>query len=345
MSRADLPFSEKPTTDLPASAKSVESGVVLPASDKAPPRSLDEWKARGASGGRAFWAITKAAARRFSRKSGGLLSGAVAFSSLLSIVPVLFIAVSVARLFARGEHARETLIVELTRWIGPGGASTVADLLGRQSAGESWTTRILQGAVLVYMSTRLFSQLRRSINHLWDIELVSAGSVRDTVLRKARRFLTSFAMVTLIEVILLALVGVKTALAVASARIAPHADAPVLSRLVETVVSLAVVTALFAAMFRLLPDAKIAWRDLFRGALLTACLFSAGATLVSLYLGHKATDDTFGDGGPLVMLLLWVNYSAQIFFFGVSFTVEWAQRRGHGIQPVQGARRLSRDDA
>lgn len=317
----------------------------LPASEKPPASALDRWRARGAEGGRAFWAVTKAAASRFSRRSGGLLSGSVAFFSLLSIVPVLFIALSVARLFAREEHARATLLAELTRWIGAGGAETVADLLGRQTTGESLTTRGLHTAVLVYMSTRLFSQLRRSIDHLWDIEAPSTSGVRETLFVKARRFLTVFAMVTLIEVLLMALIGLKTALAVASARLGPAAATPILGRLVETVASLAVVTVLFAAMFRVLPDAKIAWGDLFRGAFFTACLFSVGATLVSLYLGHKATDDTFGDGGPLVMLLLWVNYSAQIFFFGVSFTAEWAIRRGSGIHPIHGARRPPGDAA
>lgn len=326
--------------DLPTSEKGSPPSTINLPPPSATSTPLEAWRAKGARGGREIWTITKAAARRYSRKSGGLLAGSVAFFSLLSIVPVLFIAVSLARLGAREEHARSTFLEELSRWIGPSGAETVADLLGRQGGGQSLTTRILHAAVVVYMSTRLFSKLRSSINHLWDIEPLPAGTVRENLLRKARRFLATFAMVTLVEVLLLAMVVVKTALAVASARLAPHADTPILSRVIETLVSLAVVTGLFAAIFRVLPDARIAWRDLVGGALLTACLFSAGATLVSIYLGHKATDDTFGDGGPLVMLLLWVNYSAQIFFFGVTFTAEWAERRGDGIHPVHGAHRI-----
>lgn len=327
--------------DLPPSEKGSPPSINLPPpSASATSTPLEAWRAKGARGGRELWTITKAAVRRYSRKSGGLLAGSVAFFSLLSIVPVLFIAVSLAGLGAREEHARRTFIDELSRWIGPHGAETVADLLGRQEAGQSITTRVLHAAVVVYMSTRLFSKLRSSLNHLWDIEALPSGGVRDTLLRKLRRFLVTFAMVTVVEVLLLAMVVVKTALAVASARLAPHADMPVLSRGIETVGSLLVVTGLFAAIFRVLPDARIAWRDLLGGAFLTACLFSAGATLVSIYLGHKATDDTFGDGGPLVMLLLWVNYSAQIFFFGVAFTAEWAERRGYGIHPVHGAHRI-----
>lgn len=256
-------------------------------------------------------------------------------------MPVLFIAVSVAGWGARGEPAQRTLIGELARWLGPSGAATVAELLGRQGGGESIWTRLFHAGVVLYMSTRLFSQLRRSINHLWDIEPLPASGVKDTLLKQARRFLTSVLMVTLVEAILFVLVMAKTALAVANSRIAPFVDAPRLWWTVEACVSFLVVTALFAGIFRLMPDARIAWRDLLRGALLTAGLFSVGATLVSLYLGHKAVDDTFGDGGPLVMLLLWVNYSAQIFFYGVAFTGEWALRRGSGIRPVHGARHVT----
>ncbi len=306
----------------------------LPASEKLAPGST----ALGDAAGRTLWGLTKAAFSRYSRRSGGLLAGSVAFFSLLSIVPVLFIAISVAGWGARGEPARKTLILELSRWIGRGGADTVADILGRQGGGESVATRVFHAAVVIYMSTRLFSQLRRSINHLWDIEPPSANGVRETLLKQARRFLSSVLMVTLVEALLLALVAVKTGLALASARLTPDLDAPRLARVVELLVSFGVVTLIFAAIFRLLPDARIAWRDLWGGALVTALLFSVGTTLVSIYLSQKAMDETFGDGGAIVMLLLWVNYSAQIFFFGVAFTGEWAERRGGGILPVRGSR-------
>lgn len=289
--------------------------------------------------GRGFWEIAKAAATLFARRSGGLLAGAVAFFSLLSVIPILFIALSIAKLGAREATAHATLIDELARWIGPSGAATVSDIVGRTAGGASLTTRLLHPLVLVYMSTRLFSQLRKSINHLWYVEAVPGGGVRSSLRRKARRLVMSFFVVVVIEVILLALVAVKTGLAVMSSTYMPGVVTPILWRSVEIVLTFGVVTLLFATMFRFLPDARIAWRDLWVGALVTAFLFSAGATLVSLYLGHKSVDDEFGDGGAVVMLLLWVNYSAQIFFFGVAFTGVWADRKGGGIRAVHGARR------
>lgn len=291
---------------------------------------------------RRFVAIAKAALRSFSRRGGGLLAGAVAFYCLLSIIPVLFIAVYLASLGAVEGPAREALLEELARWIGRNGAGTVADLLGRGGSGGSLiATRVLQAGVVVYMSTRLFTQLRRSINHLWGVELLPGDGMKATLLKQAQKIIASVFMVLLIEVILLALVGVKTAMTVATARFGPAFHDSALWHAGEVILSFAVVTLLFATMFRVLPDARIAWRDLWVGALVTALLFSLGATLISLYLSHKSARDTFGDGGAIVMLLLWVNYSARIFFVGVSFTGVWAERKGRGIHPAVGARRVA----
>lgn len=303
-----------------------------PASQVSPSLAL---RARG------FWDIARSAVGSFSRRGGGLLAGSVAFHSLLSILPVLFIALSVARLGAREEPARVMLVAELGRWIGPKGAATIADLLERDAGGGSLLTRLLHAAVVAYMSTQLFTQLRRSINHLWDVEPLPADGVKQSLVKKAQRLVASFFVVVLIEVVLLALVAVKTALSVATTRFAPALETSLLVHSVELLLSFGVVTLLFATMFRFLPDARIAWRDLWVGALVTAMLFSLGAIGIGEYLSHKTMDATFGDGGSVVMLLLWVNYSAQIFFLGVAFTGVWAERRGRGIRPVHGARRVS----
>jgi membrane protein len=289
---------------------------------------------------RGFWTIARSAVSAFSRRGGGLLAGSVAFHSLLSILPVLFIALWIASLGAREEHTRATIVTELGRWIGPAGAATMADLLGRDQAGGSLLTRLFHAGVLAYMSTQLFTQLRRSINHLWDVEPLPTETVKQSLLKKAQRLAASFFIVLLIEAVLLALVAVKTGLSVATSRYAPALETSLLVHSVEVLLSFGVVTLLFATMLRYLPDARTRWRDLWVGALVTSSLFCLGAHGLGEYLSHKAMESAFGDGGALVMLLLWVNYSAQIFFLGVSFTGVWAERRGGGIRPVHGARRV-----
>jgi len=288
---------------------------------------------------RTFREIVREALRQFVRRSGRLLGGAVAFYSLLSIIPILIITVYIASLGARDESARLHLVSELTRWIGRDGAATVVGLVGRDGPGGTDTsTRFFHAAIVTYASTRLFQQLKQSINHMWEVEVQIQATVRATLLQQIRKYTVALVMVLLIEVLLLAMLGVKTALAVSSLSLAPVLYSSTLFHAAEWLLSLGVVTLLFAAMFRILPDARIAWRDLWAGAVGTALLFSAGTSVISRYLSHKSVDASFGDGGSIVMLLLWVNYSAQVFFLGVAFTGVWAEKRGSGIRPLRGAR-------
>jgi membrane protein len=106
------------------------------------------------------------------------------------------------------------------------------------------------------------------------------------------------------------------------------------------VISLATTTLMFAMLFKVLPDARLHWRDAWRGALVTSVLFSIGTTIIGLYLGHKTLDVLYGPGGSLVLLLLWVHYSAQVFFLGAAVTGELAKRRGHAIEPDERGMRI-----
>jgi len=127
-------------------------------------------------------------------------------------------------------------------------------------------------------------------------------------------------------------VAVKTVLAASTDHFNDHVSAALFSG-GEMLVSLATTTLMFAALFKTLPDARLHWRDAWRGALVTSVLFSIGTTLIGLYLGHKTLDAFYGPGGSLVLLLLWVQYSAQVFFLGAAVTGELARRRGHAIEP------------
>ncbi|MEZ4310522.1 MAG: YihY/virulence factor BrkB family protein [Polyangiaceae bacterium] len=284
--------------------------------------------------------MLRASVSLFARRGGGFLGGSVAFYCLLSILPVLFIALSLARLGSHETLAREALVGELARWLGPKGALTIADLLDSTPAAGALPTRLFHAAVVLYMSTRLFSLLRRSINHLWGIETAPAVGVKQSLLGKLERLLWALFVVLLIEALLLALVAAKATLAVAGARFPTSLPTLLLAQAGETLLSFGVVTLLFAALLRFLPDARIAWRDLWRGALITATLFTFGTTLVARYVSHKTLDSELEDGAALIALLLWANYSAQIFFLGVSFTGVWADRRGQGIQPLPSSRRV-----
>ncbi len=262
-----------------------------------------------------------------------MLAGAVAFSSLLSIAPLLFIALGIAAIAIGDERGHASVMHDLARWIGDDGAATIFSLLARANEhGHSAIASVIGAVVLAYASTRLFSQMKRALNHMWDVHARSGKGVGGKLWKQVRKRGLALLMVGFLGVVIVVVVLVKVVLAAATDRFGATA-APLLFHLGEIVVSLATTTLMFAAIFRLLPDARIAWHDAWRGALVTAVLFSIGTTIIGLYLGHKALDVLYGPGGSLVMVLLWVHYSAQVFFFGAAVTGELARRRGHPIEP------------
>ncbi len=269
----------------------------------------------------------------YSRHSGRMLAGAVAFSALLSIAPVLYIALGLASMAVGDERGRDSVMHDLARWIGDDGARTIFSLLERASErSHNGIASVIGGIVLVYASTRLFSQMKRALNHMWDVHARSGRGLRGKAWKQLRKRGLALAMVVLVGVLIVAAVIVKTILAASASEFGDTA-AHALLWIGDVLVSLATTTLMFAALFRVLPDARIAWHDAWRGAFVTALLFSIGTTIIGLYLGHKTLDVLYGPGGSIVMLLLWVHYSAQVFFFGAAVTGELARRRGHAIEP------------
>jgi YihY family inner membrane protein len=279
--------------------------------------------------------------RSFSRHGGRLLAASVAFYAVLSAVPIFTVALHVAGLVTSEGDARRELLEGLSRFLGADGAASLGALLVR--ADTSGTAHLVSGfelLLLVYASTRLFGSLRQSINHVWDIEPRPSAGLPHLATRQLRRRGAAFVVVLVIGAALVASVAAKTWISAASdvASAAVGSSWPL--HLSEWLLSLTVVSVLFAAMFKVLPDARIGWRDVWLGATLTALLFSLGASAIAAYLGRKGLTTVYGPGASVVLLLLWVHYSAHIFFLGVAFTGVWARRRGAGIRPTDDARRL-----
>jgi membrane protein len=273
------------------------------------------------------------AVRSYSHHSGRMLASAVAFSALLSIAPLLFIAIGVASVAIGGDLGRESVRHDLGRWIGADSANTIMSLLEHARVhGRSWFASIGSAIVLVYASTRLFSQMKRALNHMWNIHARSGHGFKGKVWKQVRKRGLALLLVVFVGVLIIAVVAVKTVLAASTEHFNDHVSGALFHG-GEMLVSLATTTLMFAALFKTLPDARLAWRDAWRGALVTSVLFSIGTTIIGLYLGHKTLDVFYGPGGSLVLVLLWVHYSAQVFFLGAAVTGELARRRGHAIEP------------
>lgn len=274
-------------------------------------------------------AVVRESLRLWSHGGARFLSGAVAFYALLSVVPVFMIAIQIAGLATSEDQARRALLDNLTRWVGPSGTSTLALMLTsatRAARHRPWTLEVV---VLVYASTRLFTQLQRALHMLWGIPLESPEELKHKVLSVLRRRGIAIMLVAMVGLLLVAMVLWNGFIAWAGHLLGGH---PGVWSAASAGFSFLVTVLLFTAIFKVLPEARVSARDAALGAVVTAVLFTLGATLVGLYIGHKATESFFGAASSLVMLLLWVNYSAQVFFLGASFTGVHARLRGDGIE-------------
>jgi membrane protein len=263
----------------------------------------------------------------FSRRGGSLLGGALAFYTLLSVAPLLVIAIYIAGVVTSAKLARDTLLENLSHYIGASGAATLGNLIERVQRPGAGLRGALVAVVILYASTRLFNELETALDHLWSLPEPPSMSFLENVRRELVRRLFNFALVLATGIILVGLVVMKLGYDAATMKLG--IDTPVTWRITEATVSLAICTLLFAAIFRLLPSASFPFRQALLGGAVTAVLFSAGAYGISFYLAHTTSiAASWGDAASIVVLLLWVHYSAQIFLLGASFTGEWVKRHG-----------------
>jgi membrane protein len=270
-------------------------------------------------------ALSRDAFRIFSERGARMMSGSVAYYALVSVVPTLVIALEVASLFVDPGRVAGRVSTELARWVGERGAATLVALVGSvQARSGSGLASVLGALVLVYASTRLFSQLTVALDLLWETPPEPpAKSFGARVRRQVSKRGLAFAMVLLVGV-LLVLTTLLHGL-MANARHGPGFDAPV-SRLVEASVSLVLTALLFAAIFRLLPRGRVELRDALIGGAVTAVLFTAGTLAITAFVARRDTS-VYGAAASIVVLLLWTHGSAQAFFLGAAFTAAHARRR------------------
>ncbi len=274
-------------------------------------------------GPRGWIALAREAFRTFSSQGGRLLAAAIAFNALLSLIPLLLLARKFAALLTDRQTARVTLLHDLTRWVGADGASTIGDLLAR-AEGSGTQATVLGAVVLVWGSTRLFGALRRSLDMLWG----TAASMEETMRNKAERFLEhrlrGFLFIVVIGALLVVLAFAHAAIAV----VREATELPVVGHVGEILLSFAVTALLFAGVYRVIPTKRVPMRDAIIGGTITALFFTLGAVGTGAYVAHQATKNTFGAATSIVLLLVWVHYSAHAFLLGAAITAARAKQRG-----------------
>jgi membrane protein len=255
------------------------------------------------------------------------MGAALSYYTVFSIAPLLLIAISVAGLVFGQDAAQGAVVDQLQGLIGQNGAQAIQDLLknvSRPSAGIVAT--VVGVVVLVIGATSVFAELQDDLNRIWQVPTRKKVSSWWAFLRTR---LLSIGMIFAMGFMLLVSLAASAAFdAFAAWSTSALAGWEGLAHAVNFVVSFVLTTALFAMIYRFMPQATIEWRDVGIGALVTAMLFTIGKTLIGLYIGKSALASGFGAAGSLAVLLAWVYYSAQIFLFGAEFT--WAYAHAFG---------------
>ena len=275
--------------------------------------------------------ILKDTFRAFSTDKVPRLGAALAYYTIFSLAPLLMICIAAAGFIFGAEASRGEIMKSLQGAVGPLGAAAIEEMIkNAKQPGTGALAATLGFVALLFGASGVFGELQESLDMIWGVA-PRPGRTFLTLLRQ--RFL-SFAMVLGVAFLLLVSLILTTALSAVlgyfSQRLPVHS---ILMHGINFTGSFVMITFLFAAIFKVLPDAKVAWNDTWIGAAFTAFLFSVGKFLIGLYLGNSSVASVYGAAGSLVILLVWVYYSAQILFLGAEFTQIYARRFGSKLEP------------
>jgi membrane protein len=280
--------------------------------------------------------ILKETASEWMEDQAQSLGAALAYYTVFSLAPLLLIAIAIAGFFFGREAAQGQIFDQLRGLLGEASGKAMQDMV--QNANTKPATGVMAaliGAVtLLFGASGVFGQLQTSLNAIWGVQPKPGrgvlGIIQDRILSFGFILVVGFLLlVSLLFTATIALVGEWFG------GMVPGMEA--LIQILNSVLSLALITLLFATIFKFLPDAKIAWHDVWIGAFITAVLFTVGKFALGLYLGKSGVASSYGAAGSLIVLLLWVYYSSQILFFGAEFTQVYANRFGSHVAPADNA--------
>ncbi|MEO8393230.1 MAG: YihY/virulence factor BrkB family protein [Chloroflexota bacterium] len=270
------------------------------------------------------------------------LAAALAYYTAFSLAPLLIVIISIAGLIFGREAVQGRVQYQIQGAVGIQAAGAIQDMLANFSHPSSGILATVLGIVtLVLGAAGLFGQLQDALNTIWEV----APKPGQGILAMLRQRFLSFTMVLGICFILLVSLVLSALVSAIGTAIAVHIpQQETVLQIVNIVVSFGVITLLFGAIYKVLPDVKISWRDVWMGAVVTGVLFTVGKYVLGLYLGQSSVASSYGAAGSFVLLLLWIYYSAQILLFGAEFTQVYARTYGSRIEPSKNAIALTERD-
>jgi membrane protein len=276
-----------------------------------------------------WWTLLKDTFQKWSTDKAPRLGAALSYYTVFSLVPLLVLTIAIAGLVFGKEAAQQAMMGQIESLVGPQSAAAIQQMLEiAQKPSSGALASLIAIGTLLLGASGVFAQLQDALNTVWGVEPKTGrgiwGIIKDRFFSFMAVLGTGFLL--LVSLVLSAALAAFGKLFLNSL---PGQEAAL--HLANFAISFGVITLLFAMMFKLLPDATIAWRDVWIGAGLTSLLFTVGKVLIGMYLGKADVGSAYGAAGSLVILLVWVYYSSQILLFGAEFTSVYANRYGSHI--------------
>lgn len=289
-----------------------------------------------------FLELSKEAVSEWSAENASRLSAALAYYTIFSIAPLLVIILGIVGLIFGQEAARGQVMGQMTGILGQQGAAAMESIAeNAQQPASGIIATVISFIVLVFGASGVFYELQTSLNTIWDVERKTGGGILNII--KTR--LLSFSIIPVIGFLLVVSLAVSAGISAFGQFLGGFfPGAGILLQILNFVISFAIITILFGLIYKILPDVEIRWRDVWVGAAVTSLLFTIGKLGIGLYLGKSAVASAYGAAGSLIVLLAWVYYSAQIFFFGAEFTQVYANKFGSRIVPSEEAQAMPREE-
>lgn len=278
------------------------------------------------------WTLIKESFVGFDNDKVFKLSGSLAYFTIFSIGPMLLVIIFCADIFYGREAVEGTIYGQISGFVGPEAAAQIQEIIRNASmSGKSTVTAIIGFITLIIGTTTVFAEIQDSINSIWNLKIKPEKGWIKLILNR----LLSFSIVVgLAFVLLVSLIinGVMEAFGNRLSNAFPELAVMVIY-IINLLLTFVVITLLFATIFKALPDARIRWKDVIIGSIVTALLFMLGKFGITYYIGRSNIGSTYGAAGSLIILLLWVYYSAIILYFGAEFTKAYAVHFGNRIYP------------
>ncbi len=266
------------------------------------------------------------------------LAASLAYYTSVSLAPLLIVVLAIAGWFFGQEAARGEIVSQIQGLVGTEGASIIETAIENANQPQvSSIASIISIIVLLFGASGVFFELQTALNRIWQVKAKPGQGIGNFI----RKRLLSFSVVLGTGFLLLVSLIISAALSAINnyfSNLVPGIDW--LWQILNFALSFAIVTLLFALIYKYLPDVKISWRDVIMGAIITALLFTIGKFVLGLYIGQSSFSSTYGAAGSLIIILVWVYYSAQILFLGAEFTEVYARRYGSKIMPDKHAVRI-----